>query len=327
MAIVYAVNKPHSCYNSRMPAAPASQPRKEIVINLSWLIRHKILVLVIVAATIFLVSLIAEVVHLTTRPEHSFKAMLSNNLSTVSVTRKVTRKQNDSSLEQYTQLSFLGEPRSRSVIVLKQAGKGGTSTEVKTETIGTTNNDYSRYVTIKTNQKNAAGKVPDFSGVEGLWGQAGKGNENQFLQQAALGLVPFANLTAEQRSKIIGDIYKKNIYDVNFSKAKAETVDGKHVWSYPVRMNVAAYVTVLQQFGKISGIPGLDKLDATSYAQTPPAELTISVDKFSHQLIRVAYNDGSQSEDYGSYGLSSQIELPEKTVPLADLQQMIQSVQ
>ncbi len=303
--------------------------RKEVTINLGWLVRHKISLVLSLAVVVSAVTAFAWGLHQTSRPEHVFKAMLADNFATTSVTRSVDSSQEASSIQQVSQLSFKGEPRSRSVILLTQKAEGAPTTTVKTETIGTPTTDYSQYVTIDTQQKGANGKKLDYSKVEGLWGQA-KAEQNaggQYLNQAAIGLVAFGNLSPDKRSAILSKLYSKRIYQTDYSKAQSKKNDGNAVWEYQVKVNVADYVPILQEIGKLTGITSLAKLDAASYAQSPPVTITMSVAKRSHQLVKVSYPDGGQTEVYSGYNLNQAIQLPERTMPLSDLQQLVQAVQ
>lgn len=305
--------------------------RPTVTINLSWLTSHKVASALVTALIISLISGAAWGVHQYTQPDAVFSGMLVNNLSTNSVTRKTVSDQQGENVTQYAQLSFVGQPRTHAVIVLRQKNEAGKENIVKTETIGTKDTDYSRYISVETDQKTTTGAPLDFSKIEGTWGKTSTegpaAQPAQFLQQATLGLVPFANLQASVRDKIIDQLEDKGAYQIDYQKLESGKIGNKKVWIYPVQVNVEQYVGILKDIAKQSGIGNLEELDPAAYKDAPPLKLKFSVAKFSRQLLRISYEDGTQQEDYSNYGLNSPIELPAKTISVEELQKQLQSVQ
>lgn len=305
----------------------SNSDRKVITINTVTIQKNKTLIIAILAAVIFAVSLGAWVKHIHTGPQNVFEAMLSQNLSTRSVTKEVTSEQEGESVSQFTQLSLVGEPTARSIIILKQKGEDGKENVVKTETIGTNKADFSRYVQIDTSQKTESGQQADFSGVINQWGKGdAQEGSSQYLQQGALGLIPFANLSNEAKSKLLSRMYEKKVFETDYSKAKSVNLDGKPAWEYPVQINIAEYVGILQSIAKEIGLAEVSGLDPEAYKDSPPAPVTITVGKYSRQILQLTTGEG-QKEKYSAHGLVNPITLPEKTIPLEELQQKLQLVQ
>lgn len=307
-----------------MPAA--STPRRVITINLSNIITKKSLTLLAAAIVVVAVPAFFWWYHDYTSPQNVFNGMLETSLSTRSVTREVNSGQDGETVAQYTQLSFAGEPRARSLVVLKQKIADNVQSEVKTETIGTPQDDFSKYLSINTGQKNASGMPLDFSKVEGVWSKAAAEQRTQNLQNAIVGFVLFANFNSEQRTKFIGRLHTERIYDIDYSKVKSEKVANRSVWTYPVKLNIASYAAVLKDFVKELGLGELADFNPADYASYPPVELSFSIDKGSQQLVQLNHSDGNQKELYSSYGLSQSIELPASTISLSDLQGRVQAV-
>lgn len=267
-------------------------------------------------------------------PERVFWATMDNNLVTTGITKHnppASAQDSATTADQYTRLSFGAQNLVRIQNTLVQSD-GKTSSTVKTETIGTINNDYARYISIKTDQKTAEGKPLDFTKIQGVWGktpdaQPGQPASATYFQQAVLGLVPFAYFNSELRSQVMNFMQQNQVYKVDFSKAQKKTVNGKSVYVYPVDIMPKAYASLLVDINKKLGLGSLSGLDPASYDSTPPIKTEFTVDKTARQLVSVKYIGNAQEEDYSGYGISTAFELPTQTIPISELQNRIQSIQ
>ena len=303
-----------------------STPKKPVVIYIKpyyvWLVTSVSLLLFVIFGVLWL-----QKVH--TNPRRVFWGTMSSNLQTSGITRHSSNNRNGQSVDQYTQVSFVPPAASHNYVTLKQ-GEGDSKTEVKTETIGTQDTDYSRYVSIKANQKSSDGKALDFSKIQGQWGKSpdvkpGSPSSAQYFRQAALGLIPFANLDKKKRNELVKKIQDSNAYTVNFDKTKGDTINKKRVWIYEVKVNIYAYLGVVKAEGKRLGLGDLADLDSEQYKNSPPIEVKIAIDKYSRQVVQVINSDGTK-EDYVSQGLSSPINIPNKTIPIDQLQEQLQAI-
>lgn len=256
-------------------------------------------------------------------PRRVFDGMLANNLTTTSVTRRSTAT-GQQGLDRIEQLSFVAPLATRSYVKITQPSTSG-ETSVQTETIGTQQSDFSRYLKIEVAQ--ADGQKPkSYASVEGIWAQSSLADgQPQYLVQAVQGLMPFANLNAAQRQKILKLIEDNKIYTVNYASSKPKRLNGKSAIDFSVSVNPSQYIVMLQELSKMIGLGKIDGLNAEDYKNQPPINLSVVVDKLSRQIIEITY--GQQKETYSDYGLSRAIETPEKTIPAEELQQKIQAVQ
>lgn len=255
-------------------------------------------------------------------PRRVFEGMLRNNLSTLSVTRTSTSSA-QKGFERIEQLNFSPPIATRTYIKLVQPSQSGQAT-VETETIGTQSSDYSKYLKINVGDK--ASNPPAYKAIEGLWGRSSLSDgEPQYLSQAMQGLVPFANLSAADRTRVVNLINSKGVYKVNYASTKPKKINGKSAIDFSVSVNPAKYIEMLKEIGKSVGLNGFATLDAEQYKDQPNVNISIVVDKLSRQVIEVDY--GQQKEAYSAYGINRAVELPEKTIPFSDLQQKIQAVQ
>jgi len=266
-------------------------------------------------------------------PGRVFWATINNNLVTTGVTKHVLPTSQDSttSVDQYTRLSFGAQNLVRSQSTLTQESDASKSTVV-TETVGTVNNDYARYISIKTDQKNANGKPLDFTKIQGIWGKsqdtaAGQPSSASYFRQAVLGLVPFAHFDSTTRSQVLDYMHTNDVYNVDFSKTQKTTQNGKSAYVYTVNIMPKAYATLLVNLNKRLGLGPLEGLDPTSYDGAPPIKAVFTIDKNARQLISVKYLNNNQEEDYSDYGLNTPFNLPTQTIPISELQNRIQSIQ
>lgn len=301
----------------------ASTPKDEMPL----IVAHKALSIFIIAGIIFIVSGTMWWRQVYNNPHRVFESMLSNNLSTQGVTRSSNSVTDGSPVSKTEQVSFVPTAASRTLVTIEQKGTDGANTKITSESIGTLSADFSRYVSIQTTQKNKAGKPLDYSKVENIWGKSDSAQaQPQNYSQSILSLVPFANLNAETRDKVLKLMNEKKVYDVDYSKVEPKRMDGKSALVYPVKVNTAGYVEVLKVIAKSLGLGDLPSLDPSAYKDQPPVELKIIVDKQSRHVLEVDYGQ-DQKELYSAYGLSLPIVQPNKTIPISELQQKVQEVQ
>jgi len=250
-----------------------------------------------------------------------FWDMMNNNLVTASVTKHDVQTTQGTSTNQYTQLQFGMLNAAHGLSTVKQQ-----ATTVVSETIGTSKNDYSRYLSIKTSQKTTSGKTVDASKFTGIWGKtssppAGQPASVQYFQQGVLGVVPFGNFTSSQRHNLIKLMQSDKTYSLG--TINSTTDNGQAVYVYMVNISPAGLISVLQQYAKDLGLGDIG-LDPSQYAGSATVEAQFTVAKLSHQLMKVHYVSNNQDETYTSQGLEQPVTLPAKTIPIADLQNRVE---
>jgi len=266
-------------------------------------------------------------------PERVFWSMVNNNLVTTGITKHSTQsgQQAPTTTDQYTRLTFGSQNTVRSIVTLTQ-DDGTNKSVVKTETIGTPDNDFARYLSINTTQKSSEGKLLDFTKIQGIWGKspdpvAGQPSTASYLRQAVLGLVPFGYLDSENRASIVSYMQNNQVYKPDFSHVQKTTKNGKAVYIYAVEVQPKAYANLLVMMNKAMGLGAIDGLDPSAYESSPPIKTQFTVDKNSRQLVSISYVGSGQEEAYSDYGLSLPLILPTQTIPIAELQKRIQTVQ
>lgn len=255
-----------------------------------------------------------------TDADRVFSDMLSNSLSTQSVTRKVVQKDQSSSVDQTIYISFRPpETISQTRSVLSEKGADRQTTTVTTETIGTQNDDFVRYVSAEgANDLSVAGNLDQ---VLGTWskrsGDASLGG-TAFLNEAAFSIIPFGNLSLEKRRELLNFINDRNVYEL--SAAERSFVDGRYVYVYRVSINPVALVESLAKYVELTGVGDSSQLNPASYEGAAPINLSMTVDILSRQLLSIDFPATGRSETIESRGTYHEIKFPENAIPFEELQ-------
>jgi hypothetical protein len=261
-------------------------------------------------------------------PERVFFGMLNNSLATSSVTREVSQEAQGNSLQQFIELNLGASNRSHIVSTLGQ-GSGANATKVTTESIGTTDADYTRYISIETNQTNEAGQKLDFSNLIGQWGKNeahDTQNPVRYFNEALLGVVPFGDLSPGDREPLLNLMRERKVFETDYSSATRRSEGGRQVFVYDVTIRPDVYVSMLQLFTRAIGLESIEGLNQQQYEGVPPLQAQLTVDIVSRQLTGIRYLANGRTELYSGHGLRQGIDLPEQTVPLSELQNRLQSI-
>lgn len=282
----------------------------------------------LVAIVLLIVVIWAWWHYVRSNPERTFYAAINNSLRTSSVTKEVTQKAPGQNLEQQVELTLSPQHVARGRTTISQEGE--TSATVQTETVSTSTEDYVRYTDIVTNQKDKSGKVLNFTELLNIWGKT-ESNQLQaggeLYGESTLGIVPIGDLPAGERTSLMDFIRDNNVYEFDEAKVERKIEDGRPVYVYDVTVAPEAWVGMLKQFAKAVGLKQLEAIDPASYKEAQAITLKLSVDVWGRQLVGVAYQGGERTERLGSYGIWRDTTIPEKTIPVQELQQRLQSIQ
>jgi hypothetical protein len=257
-------------------------------------------------------------------PERVFWTMIENNLATQGSTRTVVQGSADGDSEQVIHLSFGGNTHTRGLTSIRQGGEN--SSLVRTETIGSHDADYVRYVELKPGGNKPNGQPYDFSAVLEKWGKTPntEGQQSNILLESLLGLVPVGDFNPAERRELLRMIREKDVYDTDLTKVDVTRVNGRTLYTYKVSVNLQAYLEMMNEYVRMIGIDVGDGLDPTGYAGQS-AQAVFSVDKKSRRLATVNYSDGSRTETYGGYGVADTQPFPVESIDLSELQARLQA--
>lgn len=267
-----------------------------------------------------------------TNPYNVFWGMLSNSLSTSSVTKQISENSASGQLSQYIETNYGIVNNTYALTTIKNS-----NSSITTASIGTLTSDYEKYLSVQTAQKGTAGHMLDFSKVIGHWAKGPVSDSSDqntsapLFVQAALGLeggniVPVANLSAGDRRQLINQLHQNAIFDTSYKIAKRQSQNGQAVYAYNVSVEPVAYVAFEKQFAHDIGIKALDNVDPNQYQSQSPIKVTLSVGIRSHQLLKVVYTGTNHSELYSSYGVPKSVALPKNTITIQKLQTLLAQV-
>jgi hypothetical protein len=256
-------------------------------------------------------------------PERVFWGMVGNNLSTPSITKEISQKGVSASNTEQTQLAFSPSPVVRDLKDVSTQNANLTS-RIKIESIGTPTDTYQHYVLIR--QTNASGQSQhDYSKVYSLWlKNSGKpARENQLFNNVIYSALLFGNMPATQRSSMIE--YIKSAYRVDFNSVSKDSVDGRKIYTYNVKLNLRNYAKAINYYAKTLGLPEAAQVKESNYKTTDEVALKFSVDVLSRQARTVQYAANGSTEKYITYGIVPGFKLPEETVSYDTLQNAVQA--
>ncbi|HSX17554.1 MAG TPA: hypothetical protein VLH86_05650 [Patescibacteria group bacterium] len=262
------------------------------------------------------------------KPERVFWDMISQSLSTSGVTVQSSQDNNGTSVKQTVQFSFSAQNQSHSLTTLTQTG-----TTVVDEMIATPTADYTRYLSVKTDQKGKDGKPLNLSNIIGVW--AKREGPGQLFAQHVLGTgmplggvaVPMANLNSDLRAKAVQQIKNQGVYQISFAAAKKEHLNGRLVFIYDAKVQPVVYANMMKNLSKNIGLHDLDQLDPNSFANQPAFEMRLTVDAHSRQLVTAEGVSAGIKQTYTSYDMPVTIALPAKPITGTELQDRLTKLQ
>jgi hypothetical protein len=268
-------------------------------------------------------------------PQRVFWSMVDNSLSTKGVTTELNQESQGSSLKQIVQMELGTTNMAHSLTTLAQG-----NTEVKTEIIGTSEADYTRYRSIKTDQKNSQGKPLDVAKVEGIWARSDdvkqtetQSSGHQLFAQSVLGIglpvgsvpVPIGEVTSGQREDLLRNMKNEGLYTISFKDVKKERKDGRLLYTYDAKIQTILYVRIMKEFARDLGLHELDAVDPNTYQAAQPLQVTLTVDAYSRQLVAVENGQG-YTQTYSGYGLPLKAKVPASYITSKELQDRLGSL-
>jgi hypothetical protein len=79
----------------------------------------------------------------------------------------------------------------------------------------------------------------------------------------------------------------------------------------------------MQGFAHYYGLKNLDTIKAADYESSKPVPITISIDKLSHQMLKIAYPTTGFTESFSEYGIAREIQIPPNTISENELKSRI----
>jgi hypothetical protein len=257
-------------------------------------------------------------------PKHAFNDMLQNNLSTNSVTKNQLSTGNQKTSLQRVNLQFGVQNAVRSLATVRSDAGSAT-----TETIGMPNVAYVRYVNISDAQNSR-----NYSNVTNVWAKLAKDSSSalpQLFTQTLLDVtaaptLPVGYIDPSQRADMLAYIRDESVFVPDYGHVTTTTINGRKSYVYPVSVKLAPYLRLMQQYAHIYGLKDLDKVSPSDYQSAAPVKLTVSVDRVSHEMVRVSLLSSGFNETYTDYGIAKDITVPTKTISADELQKRLGAI-
>jgi len=266
-------------------------------------------------------------------PSKVFWGMIDSSLTAKSVVLETSQSNGKDSIKETVHMDLGMANRVHSFTELQQG-----MTKVKTEIVGTRDADYTRYVQVNSDKKNAAGKPADVSHVLNVWSKSDdqqqtqtQASGHQSFSQAVLGVglplgsipVPIGSLDAGQQKILSTKIRQENVYEPSLGSVKKSFKNGHLRYTFDVKIQTIPYVRMMQLFAKDVGLHELDGVDPNTYQSAQPMSVKLVVDAASRQLVRVNTGDEGYNQTYTAYGLPVQITPPTSFISAAELQKRL----
>ena len=283
------------------------------------------------AAVVVLITGLAFGYHIYNKPDRVaarvFWGAVDDSLQTSSFSRHSITKNAGQSTEQTTDVSL--SPKQGTYTQTHYVQTGVDEADAVTENIGTPYSDYVRYTSIATSQKNADGKLYDFSKIVGVWGgSAGvkTATNGQQFGQSVLASIPNGNLTASQRRDLIKFMKDKKVYTFHYTKPTRTGLLRRPMYNFTVTLKPSAYVQALKQFGDDMGLTQLKDLNPKDYEAANNSTFQVSIDGWSHEVVALAQAGGQAEEISGHDARKSAPAAPGNIISVDELQTRLQSV-
>ncbi len=263
--------------------------------------------------------------------EKRFWLAIENSMSTRSVVRSVESGGTGNKTIETSRFHFGTEStvnRSTSV-----GSKSATSeSNVTTQNILTPASQYVRYTDISTSELRADGTAYDFSSIKGIWAkqaQAGTPEEVDRLKlsyiQPHVTLVPFGNLRAIDRNKILKQMKDTAVYEIDFNNPSKQIINEQEYLIFSAKVKLKQYVSILQANFSAMGFGVFPPLNADNYPEKARYNVQFMIDPRSNVFAGIKLDN--QTENYTNYGVNMQAPIPDTAIPLDQLQQQLQSLQ
>lgn len=253
-----------------------------------------------------------------TTPQRAFEDMLRNNLTTSSVTKKLTTQSGQTSAVQRVNLQLGSTNASRWTATI-DAGSANASTE----SIGTPDAGYVRYTHIEPLKQTEEPIINVWAKSTDKSSELNNLFANGLLDMSSAPVPPIGNVSEPNRSKLLNFANTKKVFKPNYAKVTKSEINGRTVYNIPVDVALAPYIQLMQGFAHAYGLKNIDNLNAATYQYAKPVAITISVDKISHQMVRIIYPTTGFSETFSDYGIAHEVQLPAKTISEAELQSRV----
>ena len=288
----------------------------------SWNLKKITTGIFAVSIVIALVSSVMWYKNLYMTPERRFYAAVQNSMSTPSVVRTLTEGGSGNQVVQQFRFHFAPQRAIQNNVAYTQ--KSATQdTRVVTEGIIFPESQYLRYTEyVSRNQGQTETNIDELLGEWALEEALTDEEESLTYLSEQVSLVIFGNFPQSVRSDFMNTIKNSGIYQVDFSQAIEEELDGESVLIYPVSVKLKEYAALLNRSFELAGYGSFPALNPDNYREDAEVNAQITIRKRDNTIVGV--NFGGRDERYSGYGIVLQVEAPDATRSIEELQDEVQ---
>jgi hypothetical protein len=255
--------------------------------------------------------------------ERRFYLALENSMATPSVVRTLSQGGSGNQVVQQYRFHFSPQRAVENKVVFTEKS-ATTDTEVATEGIVFPTEQFLRYSYFRDSRSDAE-TTANIDSLLGAWAK----QEMEDPEQAALNylseqvsLVIFGNYGPSVRTEMIKQFKERQVYGTELNKPANDTSNGEATLLYAVAVDLRDYAELLNKAFVLAGYGEFAPLNPDNYEPGSIVNGSIVVRKRDNAVVGV--NFGGREERYGNYGVIKQVERPESTMTVEELQSEVQ---
>lgn len=258
-------------------------------------------------------------------PERRFWAALDNSMSTSSVVRTLTQGGSGNEVVQDYRFHFAPQRVVENRVIYTEKSST-TDTSVTTEGVIFPEEQFLRY-TAFTNSRTDDEQNSNIDAVLGKWAvQSSENPEEAKLNYLSeqVSLVIIGNYSSAFRNEMIQDMQQKQLYGPNLSTPVEDKLNDEAVYVYTISVKLKNYAELLNKAFVEAGYGEFPALDPDNYREDSAVNGNIFVRKKDNAVVGI--NFGGREERYGNYGVVKQIDKPEVSLTVEELQTQVQQL-
>jgi hypothetical protein len=258
-------------------------------------------------------------------PERRFWLAINNSMATPSVVRTLTQGGSGNQVVQQYRFNFAPQRVVQNKVVYTEKSST-TDTSVTTEGIVFPTEQYLRYTEF-TNSRSDGQSGTDIDEVLGKWAVDVAEDEDQaklnYLSEQ-VSLVIFGNYGANVRNDVLKEMQNKQVYGDNLSIVLEDKLNGEPAYQYSINVKLRDYAQILNSAFVKAGYGEFAPLSPDNYREDARVNGVVYVSKKSNNIIGVSF--GGRDEQYGNYGVIQNVNKPEASLTVEELQTEVQQL-
>jgi len=274
---------------------------------------------------IFLVTSYFWYTRLYMTPERRFWTALNNSMSTPSVVRTLTQGGSGNQVVQDYRFNFAPQRVVENRVIYTEKSSV-TDTSVTTEGVIFPTEQYLRYTSF-TNSRTDNGINSNIDSVLGKWAVQSSDNaedaELNYLSEQ-VSLIIIGNYSADFRREVLQQLQQRQVYGENISTPVEDKLNDESVYVYTISVKLRDYAELLNKAFVTAGYGEFAPLDPANYREDSAVNGNIFVRKKDNAVVGV--NFGGREERYSNYGVIKQVDRPEVSLTVEELQAKVQQL-